>query len=486
MNTTLAAASRSRAPRKNNPARSVTQKRVHAVRFSWFVLGSLFGVGVSFLMNLFVTSVVLPKYDSLIARQQGGSVQIAAASHKNSADEKIIPNTEYTSVYKDPIGPIQPVYPRSVDLVVDKGDTLLNMLVAESVNYDEAVDVVDALRKTYNPRQLRIGQNIAVNLDKHPALSGKATVSELNIQVTKLNSVKLEKLPTGAFFVSNVAKETKTERVYAGGTITNSLFQTGYDNGVPDGVLAELVKAYSYDVDFQREIHSGDQMEVLFDKKVTEEGDAVGYGNIYYAKLRLRGKDKKIFRHEAKDGTVGFYDENGESIIKALLRTPINGARISSGFGMRRHPVLGYSKMHRGTDFAAVTGTPIYAAGDGVIATRGWVGGYGNYIKVKHTSEYSTAYGHMSRFAKGMGVGSKVKQGQVIGYVGSTGRSTGPHLHYEVHKHGQQVNPINQKFKTGNKLQGTELANFRAKVSELNTQMAAMPKSGTRLASNAQ
>ncbi len=484
MNTSLATTNaRLHASRKATPtARPITQKRVNVVRFSWFVLGSLFGVGVSLLMNLFVTTVLIPKYNSLIARQAGGT-QIASTPQAGDT-ALLMAALDQPPRQTIDLTPPPPAYPRSVELVVDKGDTLLNMLVNASVHYDEAVDVVDALRKTYNPRQLRIGQHIAVDLDQHPDFSDKASVAGLNIQVNKLNAIQLEKLPSGSFFASKTAKETTTERTYAGGTITNSLFQTGYDNGIPDGVLAELVKAYSYDVDFQREIRSGDQMEVLFDKKITDEGDTVGYGNIHYASLKLRGKEKKIFRHEAKDGTVGFYDENGESIVKALLRTPINGARISSGFGLRRHPILGYSKMHRGTDFAAATGTPIYAAGDGVIASQGWVGGYGNYIKIRHNNEYSSAYAHMSRFVKGLGKGSKVKQGQIIGYVGSTGRSTGPHLHYEVHKHGQQVNPINQKFKTGDKLQGTELANFKSKVSELNTQLASMPKSGTRLASS--
>ncbi|MCI5050597.1 MAG: peptidoglycan DD-metalloendopeptidase family protein [Rickettsiales bacterium] len=457
-------------------------KRVNGVRFSWFVIGSLFGLGMSFLMNLFVSNVVFPKYQDLITEQQD-TKQVADLDPLTFTEEDQKPLDETVAV---PAEPAKPAFPRDVTMRVEKGDTLLNMLVREEVDYDEAVDVIGALKKTYDPRQMRIGQKIAVTLNAHAEATGKATVDTLSIRLSKLESVQLERLPGGAFFVENQVKEQKPHLTYAGGIIDSSLFQTGYENDVPNGVLAQLMNAYSYDVDLQREIRQGDKMEVLFERMMTEDGDEAGYGKVYYAMLKLRNDEKKIYRFEDKKGHVGFYDINGESVIKALLKTPVNGARISSGYGKRRHPILGYTKMHKGVDFAAPTGTPIYAAGDGVVKYRGRKGGYGNYVSIRHNSKYTTAYAHMKGFARGIKNGARVKQGQVIGYVGSTGRSTGPHLHYEVHKYGSQVNPRKERFKTGRILKGTELANFKKEVNRINGRVAALSKETTKVARNEQ
>ena len=460
--------------------RGLSPKRVNGLRFFWFVFGSLFGIGASLLMNFLVVNVLIPavqdvdyKIASLSLPKLPAWTDLDMNLLGDEAAEPRLVVVDTGEVH----GPNPPEFPRSMTLTVAKGDTLMNMLVREDVDYDEAVDVVDALGKTYNPRNLKIGQEIDILLDSHPNQPRKAAVSELSIKLDPIESVELARLPSGTFSVEKASKPLSTELTLAAGTITNSLFETGYESGVPDGVLAELVRAYSYDVDFQREIQRGDQMEVLFERKTTDEGEVAGYGDIQYAMLKLSGKPLKIYRYESKDGTTSFYDINGESIIKALLKTPINGARISSGFGMRRHPILGYSKMHRGTDFAASKGTPIYAAGDGVIETRGWVSGYGNYVKIKHNGMYQSAYGHMSAFARGINRGTKVKQGQIIGYVGATGRATGPHLHYEILKYGAQVNPMNEKFKTGSVLAGAELNNFKAHVAKIENQIASMPRS---------
>lgn len=458
--------------------RPVSQKRVNAMRFSWFVIGSLFGVTMSFMMNLFVSSVVIPEYQGLVASRD----QAAETTTLDSLPFEETKNGDQPTVTETVER--KPAYPKHIATQVQNGDTLLNILVDAEVDYDEAVDVIEALKKTYDPHQLRVGQKISLQLDAHPVIADKAAVSKLNIRVNKLDTVKLNRLPGGAFFAEKATKEIKPELVLAGGTITSSLFQTGYDTGVPDGVLTELMNAYSYDVDLQREIHNGDQMEVLFERLVTDEGDSAGYGKIYYAMLNLRGKERKIYRFEDKKGHVGFYDEKGESIVKALLKTPVSGARISSGYGKRRHPILGYTKMHKGTDFAAPTGTPIYAAGDGVIAYKGRKGGYGNYIKIRHNDKYATAYAHMSRFGKGMQKGRRVKQGQIIGYVGTTGRSTGAHLHYEVHKYGRQVNPMREKFKTGKVLKNQELAQFKREILRIKNKRASIPKSQTTIASS--
>jgi murein DD-endopeptidase MepM/ murein hydrolase activator NlpD len=243
--------------------------------------------------------------------------------------------------------------------------------------------------------------------------------------------------------------------------VNSSLYEAGLAAGIPAQVMVDMIRAFSFDVDFQREIQPGDSFELFFDRFVDGDGKVAKTGEIRFASLVLSGRRLSLYRHADRDGHADFFNEKGESVRKALLKTPIDGARLTSGFGNRSHPILGYSAFHKGVDFGAPTGTPIQAAGDGVIEKKGWFGGYGNYVRLKHNSEFATAYAHMSRFAPGIAEGSRVRQGQVIGYVGSTGMSTGPHLHYEILKRGAQVNPMGVKFPTGRRLEGVDLVNFR-------------------------
>ena len=231
--------------------------------------------------------------------------------------------------------------------------------------------------------------------------------------------------------------------------------------------MSEVIKAFSYDVDVQRDIQPGDLYGVVYERFEDEDGNLARTGDVLFASMTLSGKAIGIYRYTDRDGFTDYYDQDGHSLRKALLKTPIDGARISSGFGMRKHPILGYSKMHKGIDFAAPSGTPIYAAGNGTIVKIGRNGGYGNYVKIKHANGYATAYAHLSKFAKGLKNGSKVKQGDVIAYVGSTGRATGPHLHYEVMVSGSQVNPKDVKLPTGTTLTGKELALFETRRNEI-------------------
>lgn len=488
--------------------RYIVAKRLNSVRLNWFMLGTLSGMVVCFAMNTIVGSVFsensnasVPQLEASLQIETAES-EIAAAEHplevgapdrsifdRVSAlfasapeaapeDEAAAADVQVVQIEPAP----QPVtYPLTVTHTLKKGETLTNILTNYKVDYQHAHTAITSLRKAFNPRDLKIGQELTFTLDEMQ--SGELVLSELNIKKNNVESVLLERNDAGRFSASSEKKPLQPKLTLAGGTITNSLFETGYASGIPDGILAELVQAYSYDVDFQREIQRGDKIEVLFEKMVTAEGDAAGHGDIVYATLRLRGEPLTIYRHKTKDGRAGFYNEKGESIIKALLKTPINGARISSGYGKRTHPIMGYTKMHKGTDFAAPTGTPIYAAGDGNIAFAGRKGGYGNYVQIKHNDTYATAYAHMHRFASGLRPGKPVRQGQVIGYVGSTGASTGPHLHYEVHRKGAQVNPMSEKFQTGNTLKGTELANFKQSISQIKQQVASMPREKTTVAS---
>ncbi len=237
-------------------------------------------------------------------------------------------------------------------------------------------------------------------------------------------------------------------------------FQAGQEAGVPTPVMIELIHAFSYDVDFQREVRKADNFELLYESHYDAGGNLAKTGAVIYAALTLSGRQLELYRFMPKSGLTDYFDAQGQSVRKALLRTPVDGARVSSRFGMRKHPILGYSKMHQGVDFAAPRGTPVFAAGDGVIAQSGRNGGYGKYVRIRHTSNYHTAYAHLQKFAKGQKSGQRVKQGDIIGYVGSTGRSTGPHLHYEVLKNGRQVNPTELKLPKGEKLRGADLKAF--------------------------
>ena len=236
--------------------------------------------------------------------------------------------------------------------------------------------------------------------------------------------------------------------------IETSIYSSALQLGAEDQQVVDFASAFAYDIDFQREIHPGDRFEILFETFYDERGNAVRNGDVLYAALNGKALQRGFYRFApSDDGVADYFDQNGESATKFLMKTPINGARISSNFGKRKHPISGFTRLHKGTDFAAPTGTPIYAAGNGTVQRASRNGGYGNYIKIKHTRGYETAYAHLSKYAKGIKAGKKVKQGDVIGYVGSTGASTGPHLHYEVYVDGKPVNVMSLKLPNGRKLQ---------------------------------
>lgn len=355
-----------------------------------------------------------------------------------------------------------PVERRLVNL--GRGETLMQVLLDADVPQANAHEAILALKAVYDPRRMKSGQPVEVVFDRTGG-EDKFIGFEFQPAVERSVSVSFNGV---RFQAAETAKKLNRRAVAAQGEIRSSLFESGRAAGVPMNVLTELIRNYSYDVDFQRDIQPGDRFEILYEQVVTEDGEiAAGGGTILYASLTLSGKEQAIYRYEDEQGIAEFFNAQGSSIRKALLKTPIDGARLSSGFGMRRHPVLGYSKMHKGVDFAAPTGTPIYAAGAGVVDEVGPNGSYGNYIRIRHNNEISTAYAHMSRFGAGMRRGVRVAQGDVIGYVGTTGRSTGAHLHYEIVKAGQQVNPLSVAVPTGRNLEGKELARFKGVVASL-------------------
>ena len=358
---------------------------------------------------------------------------------------------------------------------VGKGDTLMKLLIEAGVDRADAYGAIEALRDVYDPRHLRVGQEIT--LTYAAAGQNPASLAGLRLTAARDREAGAGRLVDGRFEAFEIEKQLALTVARAGGSIRSSLFEDGAVQGVPARVMVDFIRLFSFDIDFQRDIHAGDGFDILFERYVENEGGSAYSGNIRYASLTVGGRTHRLYRFETEDGDVDFFDENGESARKALLRTPIDGARLSSRFGMRKHPILGYSRMHQGIDFAAATGTPIMAAGSGVVEFIGRKGGYGKYIRIRHNNEYSTAYAHMNGYAKGLTRGKRVKQGEVIGYVGTTGRSTGPHLHYEVLHKGTQINPMNLKLPSGIKLAGKDLQRFKAMVKATKEKLDTMPRS---------
>ena len=363
------------------------------------------------------------------------------------------------------------------------GDTLSGVLRKAGVSRREAHAAISALGKLYDPRRMMPGQEITLTFKLgEPGEPGKPGAGNARpgrfMGFSLLPDIKsrvvVARKSDGGFSASQQERRLIRSQVRIQGAIQSSLFVAADKAGVPPSVLAELIRAYSWDVDFQRDIQPGDVFQVLFERLLDEQGRVIRAEGIVFASLTLSGKTHRIYRHELEDGQVDYFDEAGKSARKALMRTPINGARISSGYGKRRHPILRYTKMHQGVDFSAAKGTPIYAAGNGTITRAGRNGAYGKYVRIRHNEKYSTAYAHMSRIAKSARPGKRFKQGDVIGFVGSTGRSTGPHLHYEILRNGRQVNPLKVKMPSGYRLKGKELDRFQAMRAETDLLFAAL------------
>jgi murein DD-endopeptidase MepM/ murein hydrolase activator NlpD len=347
---------------------------------------------------------------------------------------------------------------------VKKGDTLMAILTNAGVSKEQAAQSISHLRKVYDLRKLPVGQVIYIAISNKQLIKVSFTPSfdfEIVAELQENKSYQAEK---------KKIKLAIEDRIFSG-VITNSLYQTAIELKLPPNMLIELIRIFSFDVDFQREIQKGDRFSLLFNIYRNEQNKVVHNSTIKWASMNLSGKKLEYAAYETKSGFKDYYDRNGKSVKKTLMRTPIDGARLSSRYGKRRHPILGYSKMHKGVDFAAPKGVPIMAAGDGIIEYIGRNGAYGKYIRIRHNSVYKTAYAHLSRFRKGLRKRHRVKQGSTIGYVGSTGRSTGPHLHYEVIKHGRQTNPMSVRLPAGDKLKGDELIKLKQSWVELDKRL---------------
>lgn len=364
------------------------------------------------------------------------------------------------------------------EIEVASGDNFIGILTNKiGLSYNEATKVINAYKKVFDPRNLRVGQKI------------KFDVSHDNTEENNL--ISLEKIIIEPSFgkkyilVRTIDSEYKTEVqveelieevVTASGKINGTLSSAMAEAGVPNQISASFINIFSFTVDFRRDVRSGDKFEIIYENKINSEGKIIKSGDILYASITLRNDKISLYRFEDSNKGVDYYDEKGMALKRTLHRKPLafQKARISSPFGKRRHPIYKDLRIHWGVDYAAPRGTAIFAAGDGVVQVAKYNGGYGNYVRIRHNSEYSTAYGHMHRFASGIKPGVRVKQGQIIGYVGNTGRSTGPHLHYEVVRNGKRVNPTTIKAATGENLTGKNLTKFKTVVAELKTNHSKM------------
>jgi len=287
---------------------------------------------------------------------------------------------------------------------------------------------------------------------------GTNTIVNLVYPINNTTSIEIRKSQNNFEVTENILQLYRKE-VVAKNVIKNNLYSSAIETGIEPNIIVEFARIFGFEVDFQRDIRKGDWFEILYEKFEDDNGKVRDTGKIIYASMYVNGEEINLYNFKYNK-IEDFYDIKGKSITKSLMKTPINGARLSSSFGMRKHPILGYNKMHRGTDFAAPSGTPIMASGSGTVTRARWCGGGGNCVKIKHNSTYETIYAHMKAFAKGIKEGRKVKQGQIIGYVGSTGLSTGPHLHYEVLINGKKVNSQKLKLPSGKTLKGDEREQF--------------------------
>tara|TARA_B110000003_G_scaffold273851_1_gene312415 strand:+ start:129 stop:1436 length:1308 start_codon:yes stop_codon:yes gene_type:complete len=378
---------------------------------------------------------------------------------------KLINNTYFQKNLKHIFDGLEPRY-EITEHIVKQGETLDKILKKYQLPENEIKKIKKYLIKEGNINSLKTGQKIKFTIDK----LNKTRVVKFIFPISRTKKIELSRDLSLDIFTSKKMITNLTKKIiFKEGRILKSLYKTATDLDIQVNIIIDFARIYGFQVDFQRDIRKNDSFQLMYEIFEDDEGKIFETGNIIFADLKLRGQHNSLYYFDKKKYT-GHYDNSGRSIQKALMKTPINGARLSSKFGMRKHPIDGFTKMHRGTDFAAPTGTPIMASGNGVIVRARWCGGGGNCIKIKHNSTYSTVYAHMSKFAKGIKKGVRVKQGRIIGYVGSTGKSTGPHLHYEVIKNGKKINSQTLKLPSGKVLKGKNRKLFEIDKIKINVQ----------------
>ncbi len=367
----------------------------------------------------------------------------------NKSYVSLINNIYFQKNLKHILDALEPRY-IIIEHKIVQGETFDKILNKHQVPESEIKKIKKSLSKKNNLNDLKVGLTIKFTLDKLENIK----IINFLFPVTRTEKIQLTRnFTSDSFETKKIITNLNKKIIFQEGKILHSLYKTAVDLDVQVNIIIDFARIYGFQVDFQRDIRKNDYFQIIYEVFEDENKKIHETGKIIFANLKLRGENNPIYYFNQK-GSEGHYDNNGKSAEKALMKTPINGAKLSSAFGMRKHPIDGYNKMHRGTDFAAAKGTPIMASGNGIVVRARWCGGGGYCIKIKHNSTYSTIYAHMSKFAKGIKKKVRVKQGQIIGYVGSTGKSTGPHLHYEVIKNGKKINSQTLKMPSGKILKG--------------------------------
>jgi murein DD-endopeptidase MepM/ murein hydrolase activator NlpD len=368
---------------------------------------------------------------------------------------------------------VRPGYarPEQVSIRVARGETFLQAVQRLGVDPGEAQQAVAALGSAFDTVNIKAGLAIEAAVARPRDRRGPVRLLGLSLRTGPASAVTLSRTFDGALRLREMDEKIRDETTVAQGKMSDSLYASALAAGATPELTAQIAKLFAHKLDFSRDIHPGDQFRLVFNRKVTESGRTVEAGDLLYAEIGAKGQVTRFYRFQPRGASQpDFFDELGKNIRGFLLRTPVDGARISSGFGMRLHPILGYTRMHQGIDFAAPVGTPVFAAGDGVVEQVRWAGGYGRWLQIRHTNQWETGYGHLSGWA--VRPGQHVHQGQVVAYVGSTGESTGPHLHYEVILKGAKINPKGAKVPQGEALEGRQLAQFKAQEAKIDAIMS--------------
>ena len=386
--------------------------------------------------------------------------------------QKSIGNVYLTKTLKTLTSNLKPRY-ITKKLKVEKGDTYENIIESINLPIFEKKKFLSFIKSHKEFKNLKENQQIYFNLDR----KDNVKILEFKLEIDKKKDLVLLRDENSKKFISKIVEKNLTKVIiFKEGTIDSSLYNTAVKLGIKPNTIIEFARLYGFQVDFQRDIWKGDSFQIIYEQFENEDGSLIESGDIIYSNLNIQGNDLNLYKFNLGEKEIDYFDENGKSMRKTLMKTPINGARLSSPFGKRKHPILGFTKMHTGTDFAAPTGTPIMASGDGIVTRAQWCGGGGNCVKIKHNSIYQTVYAHMSKFGRGIKKGVRVKQGQIIGYVGSTGLSTGPHLHYEVIENGKKINSQKLKLPSGKTLKGEQRNEFevsKIKIDVLKSELIA-------------
>ena len=399
--------------------------------FFWLILIVIFGISVS---NIY------------------SKIQIERNSKVNSTLGNIYLKKTFKEITKN----LEPRF-TYFEYLSKSGDNYQIIINKLNISNDEKKDILSAIKDQKNLKVLKINQKFLFKIDN----LSEVNVLEFKIETDKKNEIIFTRSKNNKQFASKIIKKNfRKKLVYKETVITKSLYSNAIDIGISPNIIIEFARLYGFQIDFQRDIWKDDSFQIIYEEYINENKEIIDTGEIIFANLNLQNEDYQLYKHEYEKDKIDYFDESGKSVKKTLMKTPINGARLSSSFGKRKHPILGYTKMHTGTDFAAPQGTPIMASGDGKVTKAGWCGGGGNCVKIKHNNTYQTVYAHMSKFGSGIKKGVRVKQGQIIGYVGSTGLSTGPHLHYEVIENGRKINSQKLKLPSGKILKGKARKKF--------------------------